>query len=52
MTKYQNLVAMADRLVSQVVRYASVGDWSSVQKYEAQLRECQALLGQSQSPGF
>lgn len=52
MDNSQNLAALADRLVTLVVRHASVGDWPSVEKYEAQLRKCRALLTQSQTPGF
>lgn len=52
MDNSQNLASLADRLVSLVVRHASVGDWSSVEKYEAQLRECRAHLAQCQTPGF
>ena len=52
MDNSQNLAALADRLVSLVVRHASVGDWPSVQKYEERLRRCRVLLAQSQPPGF
>lgn len=52
MDKSQNLAAMVDRLVSQVVLSASTGDWLSVKKYEECLRECRTLLAQSQTPGF
>lgn len=52
MDKTQNLAALADRLVSLVVSHASVGDWPSVEKYEMRLRECRALIAQSQTPGF
>lgn len=52
MDNSQNLAAFADRLVSLVVRHASVGDWPSVEKYEAQLRECRMRLAQTQTPGF
>lgn len=52
MDNSQYLAALADRLVSLVVRHASAGDWSSVEKYEAQLRECRAFLAQNRTPGF
>lgn len=52
MDKTQTLAFIADRLVSLVVRHASVGDWSAVEKYEARLRRCRSLLAQSQTPGF
>ena len=52
MDNSQNLAALADRLVSLVVRHASVGDWSSAQKYEERLRRCYALLAKTQTPGF
>lgn len=48
----QTLAALADRLVSLVVRHASAGDWPSVQKYEERLRRCRSLLAQCQTPGF
>lgn len=52
MSNSQNLAALADRLVSLVVRYASAGDWLSAQKYEERLRRCRSLLVQTQTPGF
>lgn len=52
MDKTQNLAALADRLVSLVVRHASAGDWPSVQKYEERLRRCRSLIAQCQTPGF
>lgn len=52
MDKTQYLASLADRLVSLVVRHASAGDWSSVEKYEALLRECRMCLAQTQTPGF
>lgn len=50
--KNETLAAIAERLVSLVVRHASIGDWPSVQKYEERLRRCRALLAKSQTPGF
>lgn len=52
MDKTQNLAALADWLVSLVVRHASIGDWPSVQNYERRLRRCRSLLAQCQTPGF
>lgn len=52
MLKAQNLAAIADRLVSLVVRHASIGDWSAVKKYEERLRRCRTLLAEVQTPGF
>lgn len=50
--KNETLAAIADRLVSLVVRHASIGDWPSVKKYEERLQRCRALLAKSQTPGF
>lgn len=50
--KNETLAAIADRLVSLVVRHASIGDWPSVQKYEERLRRCRAILAKSQTPNF
>ncbi len=52
MYKSKKLTAIADQLVSLVVRSASVGDWPTVRKHEERLLRCRSLIALSQTPGF
>lgn len=52
MDKSQKLAVLSDRLVSLVVRHASVGNWRPVQIYEKCLLRCRRLISECQTPGF